>query len=191
MPKPATISPRAPAEAYWRSSWSGISAMPRAARRRLSARTRSAAVSASVPSKSNRTALLGIVGAAQRVIDVAVRAEAVFLRDRVVGHALELERPQPRVAAPARELRGADEARVVVGALRQELEHVLCADHREEVRLRIAVDGREEDAPARLCEPRASRHRARRVRHVLEQLHASDDIEPARVRLCLVFSRNL
>src|SRR5262245_46205778 len=110
MPKPATISPRAPAEAYWRSFSSGISGLPRAVRRRFSARTRSAAVSASVPSKSKRTALLRIVRAAKSVVDVAVLAQAVLLRERVVGHALELERLEAGVAAPVRELRGLDEA---------------------------------------------------------------------------------
>src|SRR5262245_50472666 len=99
MPKPATISPRAPAEAYWRSPATGISGMPRAARRRLSARTRSAAVSARVPSKSKRTALLRIFGAAEGVVDVAVLAQAVLLGERVVGHAPELDRAQARVAA--------------------------------------------------------------------------------------------
>src|SRR5262245_60323013 len=107
MPRPAPIRPRAPAEACGRSSSSGISANPFAARKRLSARDRSAAVSASVPSKSNRTAL---AGTAEGIVDVAILAQAVLLRERVVGHALEFHRLEPGVAAPARELRGPDEA---------------------------------------------------------------------------------
>src|SRR5262245_57904641 len=114
MLNPATISPRAPAEAKGRSFSSGTSGRPRTVRMRLTAATRSAAVSASVPSKSKRMALLGIFCAADRVVDVAILAQPVLLRDRVVGHALELEHAQAGVPAPARELRGLDEARVVV-----------------------------------------------------------------------------
>src|SRR5260221_13342988 len=102
MPSPAPISPRAPEEAWGRSSCSGRSARPGAARRRFSARDRSAAVSASVPSKSKRTAL---AGTAERVVDVAVVAKAVLIAERVIGHALQFERIEPRLAAPARELR--------------------------------------------------------------------------------------
>src|SRR4249920_1201035 len=118
MPRPAPINPRAPAEACGRNFSSGRSARPRALRRRFSARARSAAVSARVPSKSKRTALLCT---AERVVDVAVFAKAVLIRDWVVRHALQFERLESRVAAPARELRGFDEARVVVGAFGQHL----------------------------------------------------------------------
>src|SRR5690349_6436710 len=102
MPKPACSRPRAPAEAMGRTFSIGSSASPRFFRIRLTARPRSAAVSASVPSKSKRTALAGIFAAAEQVIHIAVVAQAVHLGDRVVGHALELDRLEAGVAAPAR-----------------------------------------------------------------------------------------
>src|SRR6185503_7799216 len=115
MPRPASSRPRAPEEAWGRNFSSGRSARLRAARRRLSARDRSAAVSASVPSKSKRTAS-SILGATQRVGHVTILAKAVLIRYGVVGHALEFDGLQPCVAAPARQLRGLDEARVIVRA---------------------------------------------------------------------------
>src|ERR671914_379411 len=51
---------------------------------RLTAAARSAAVSASVPSKSKSTAQLGIARAAHQVVHVAVGAQAVAPGERVV-----------------------------------------------------------------------------------------------------------
>src|SRR5262245_13410042 len=136
MPMPAPSRPRAPAEACGRSCSIGTGARPRSARTQLSARDRSAAVSARVPSKSKSTAVApwnaasAIFRAAEQVVHVAIIAETVFPRERVVGHALQLQRPQARVAAPARELRRTDEALVVVRALRQHAEQILGAHHR-------------------------------------------------------------
>src|SRR5712671_3636335 len=130
-------------------------ARPCRPRRWLTAAPRSGAVSASVPSKSNRTArraaprsLSLLTNASQQVVDVAVRPERITLRDRVVGHADQLVGPQPGGAPPARELGGLDEAHEVVGPLRQETEDVFRADDREEIGLRIAIERREENLAA-------------------------------------------
>src|SRR5512145_3159171 len=104
MPKAACTRPRAPAEAKGRSRSIGKAAWPCSTRMRFTAAARSGAVSASVPSKSNSTAWLGIAGAAQEVVDVAVRAELVAPRERVVRHADELLGREAGRAAPAREL---------------------------------------------------------------------------------------
>src|SRR6185436_1062749 len=179
MPSPASSRPRAPEEAYGRRFSSGMSARPRATRRQLSARDRSAAVSASVPSKSKSTALVVIPDAAERIVDAAVFAQAVLVRHRVVGHALEFDRLQPRIAAPARQFRRLDEARIVVRPLGKHLQQVLRADHREQVGLRIAVDGGEKNMAAGFHELGAGGHRARGPGHVFEQFHAGHDIEAA------------
>src|SRR5690348_15917962 len=98
----------------------------------LTAAARSGAVSAKVPSKSNSAARL-VTHAAQEVIDVAVAPETVFTRERVVGHADQLDRPQRCGAREARELGGLDEAQVVVCAARQQAQDVLGAYHGEEI----------------------------------------------------------
>ncbi len=67
-------------------------------------------------------------------------------------------------------------------ARRNELHHVLGADDREQERLEIAVDRGDEHRSAglhQLCE-RADRGIG--VGHVLQHLHARNDIELARVR---------
>src|SRR5258705_2651979 len=143
MPKLAASMPRAPAEAKGRRRSTGIGWRPCSMRSRLTAAARSGAVSANVPSRSNKTArpvLLRLTNASQQIVDVAIWAEAVALSDRVVGHADQLVGPQPARAAIARELGGLDEALVVVRALRQEAKQVLGADHGEEIGLRIAVE---------------------------------------------------
>src|SRR5438034_6760111 len=111
---------------------------------RLTAAARSGAVSAKVPSKSNKAARAGrllLTHAAQEIVDVAVASEPVALRQRVVGHADQLGGAQPGGPREAREFRGLDEAQVIVRAARQQPQYVLGADHREKVGLRVAVDG--------------------------------------------------
>src|SRR4051812_17708965 len=58
MPKPTPSSPRAPCEVTGRVASSGTAARPRAERIALSAYERSGAVSANVPSRSKRIALI-------------------------------------------------------------------------------------------------------------------------------------
>src|SRR5688572_1694107 len=98
--------PRAPIEAKGCTSSACSGAKPRATRSRFRAATRSGALSASVPSKSKSTARLGVTHAAQEVVDVAVAAQPVALRERVVGQADELAGPQRRLARGARQLGG-------------------------------------------------------------------------------------
>src|SRR5690349_7331576 len=109
----------------------------------FTAAARSGAVSANEPSKSNSTARVLVTHAAREIVDVAVASEAVLARERVVGHADQLRRAQSRLARVARELRGLDEAQVIVRAARQEPQDVLRADDGEEIGLRVAIDGRE------------------------------------------------
>src|SRR3954470_8452401 len=142
----------------------------------LTAAARSGPVSANVPSKSNSTARL-VTPAAQEIVDVAVAPEPVLAGKRVVSHADQLVRSEHRVAREARELGGLDEAQIVVRAAWQQAQHIFGADDREEIRLRVAVDRRKENLAARADEPCAGRHHARRLGHVLEKLHARNDIE--------------
>src|SRR5258707_10894799 len=100
--------PRAPIDAYGLTASTPRGAMPFCERRWLSAAPRSAAESASVPSKSNRTARrtaaacpLPFTNASKEVVDVAVRAEPVLPRERVVVHAEHLVGAQAARAAPA------------------------------------------------------------------------------------------
>src|SRR2546430_3647349 len=106
----------------------------------FTAEARSGAVSANVPSKSNSTARVLVTHAAQEIVDVAVAPQPVLARERVVGHADELRAAQPGVASEARELRGLDEAQVVVRAARQQAQDVLRADDRKQIGLGVAVD---------------------------------------------------
>src|SRR5690348_5143400 len=115
MPKPMRSRPRAPIEAYGRTSAGASGARPRFSRMLFSAAARSGAVSASVPSKSKRTARK-LEHAAHQVVHIGIRPEAVLPRERVVGHAQHLFRTQPGLAREARQLRGLDEAQVVVRA---------------------------------------------------------------------------
>src|SRR6185295_19100509 len=98
---------------------------------RFTAAARSGAVSASVPSRSNSTA--SVTHATQQIVHIAARLEPVDARNRVVRHPDQLLRAQAARAAPARELGRLDEARVVVRAFGQQLEHVLRAYYGEQV----------------------------------------------------------
>src|SRR3954452_19319807 len=100
MSKPMRKSPRAPMDAWGRPSSGASAARPRLVRMAFTAAARSGAVSANVPSKSKSTARL-VTHAAQEVVDVAVAPEAVFARERVVGHADQLDRPERRGARVA------------------------------------------------------------------------------------------
>src|SRR6476661_2126772 len=119
MSKPMRRRPRAPIDAYGRTTSGASDARPRLMRMAFTADARSGAVSANVPSKSKSTARL-VTHAAQEVVDVAVAPEAVFTRERVVSHAHELHWKEGRGAREARELGRLDEAQVIVGAARQE-----------------------------------------------------------------------
>src|SRR6267143_7291732 len=146
----------------------------------LTAAARSGAVSANVPSKSNSTARVLVTHAAREIVDVAVAPEAIFSPERVISHADELGGAKPRLAREARELRGLDEAQVIVRAARQEPQDVLRADDGEEIGLRVAVDGGEEHLAAGAHQLRAGRDDVRGLRYVLEKLHAGDHIECCR-----------
>src|ERR1051325_6327249 len=185
MSKPMRRSPRAPMDAYGRTVSGASGARSRARRMVLTAAARSGAVSANVPSKSKSTARL-VTHAAQEIVDVAVAPEPVLARERVVGHADELDREQARFARVARQLGRLDEAQVVVRAARKEAKDVFGADHGEEIRLRVAVDGGEEDLAAGPHEARAGGDDARRLRHVLEEFHAGDDVEGTGMTLGVV-----
>ena len=105
----------------------------------------------------------------------------------VVAHADDLVQVEPRLARIARQLARPDELCVLVRATRQEVQHVLRANDREQERLRIAIDRREEDPAAGPGQGSAGGDAPGRIRHVLEHLHAGDDIEGGRTLLCPVF----
>ena len=132
----------------------------------------------------------GVLYAVNDVIHIAIGAEGVALRERVVVHADEFGRAQTVGPAGRGELGGADEARVIVGALGQQLEDVLRADDREQVGLGIAVDRGEERMPAGLEQLRASGDRAGRRGHMLEQFHAGHHVIRARAARGQVFGRD-
>src|SRR5687767_13356174 len=97
-----------------RTSSAARAARPRSLRRRFTAAARSGAVSASVPSKSNSTARLGVTRAAQKVVDVAVPAELVAPCEGVVRQADQLLGAQCGIATGARQLGRLDEPPVVM-----------------------------------------------------------------------------
>src|SRR6476659_9841827 len=148
MSNAAISMPRAPLETWGRTTCAATGASPRRVRISFTVRAMSGAVSASVPSRSNSTA--STTPRSQQVVHAHVAPERIRLRHRVVGHAGEIEDREARLAAGARELRGADEARVLVRALGQQVQHVFRADDREQEGLRVAVDGGEEDEAAGL-----------------------------------------
>jgi hypothetical protein len=136
-------------------SWASGTAAGRAARMSLAAPARSGALSTSVPSRSNSTGdRAGTVGSAhgrpagQQVVHAGVVAQAVALGQGVVAHALGGRRSSPRHGTSG-QFAGADEARVLVRALGQQLEQVLGADDGEQEGLGVAVDGGEEHPAAR------------------------------------------
>src|ERR1700676_3634969 len=123
--------PRLPSDACGRSVESGSGGSLRSARTRLSAAARSAAVSASVPSRSNSTARTGkargrfgarsleVAAKGRKVVDRGVGFEPVAAGERVIGHALEVIGVKAGLARKRRELRGLDESGVVVRAAGQ------------------------------------------------------------------------
>lgn len=70
-----------------------------------------------------------------------------------------------------------DELGEVVRALGQHLQYVFSADNRQQVSLRIAVDGREEDLAAGFDQAGAGFDDTRRIGDVLEHFQASHGIE--------------
>src|SRR5260221_10284215 len=166
MPNADMIMPRAPCETWGRTVSGATGARPRRILMRFTVRAMSGAVSASVPSRSKSTA--SITHGSHHVVDVHVAAQRIGLREGIVSHAGEVADREPRFAARARKLRRPDEARVLVGAARQQVENVFGAHDGEEERLRVAVEGGEEDHPAAACEARARLDRARRLGHGLE-----------------------
>src|SRR5262249_14233319 len=145
----------------------GSGASPRSARTRLTAAARSPAVSASVPSRSNRTARThsGAIVVASGVILVAttkrgdvvdrrIPTERVASRERVIGHADYRVDFEFRLAGMSCKLRRLQEPRVVVCSTGQQPQCVLCAKNRQEIGFGVAVDGRENQQPTRLGETR-------------------------------------
>src|SRR5262249_21926937 len=86
----------------------------------------------------------------KQVVHVDVAAERRLARERVVRHADDFMHGEARVAYGVSEFRRPDELAIVVRSARHQIQEILCADHREGPRFRIAVDRREEDLTARL-----------------------------------------
>src|ERR1700688_1581423 len=133
MPKLRSIRPRAPWLTQGRSSCSGRAGRPRSSRQALMALTRSGAVSASVPSRSNSTSsvtrdMLGGTPAGKQVIDAGVAAQGKAARPGVVLHAAYAADLEAAGAHAARQFARTQKARVVVGAARQQAQQILGAD---------------------------------------------------------------
>ncbi len=62
-------------------------------------------------------------------------------------------------------------------APRQQVKHILRTNDREQPRLRVAVDGREEHGTTWLRQVAAGSNDGRRIGYVFEHLHASHDIK--------------
>src|SRR5215468_12488079 len=82
----------------------------------------------------------------------------IAAQSNVTGEGIELDPGQLAEretcsTCPARQLRRTDETLVFVGAARNESQDVLGADDREEKRLEVAVEGRDEQRTARSEEP--------------------------------------
>jgi len=119
----------------------------------------------------------GAPGGVHQVVDVGIGAEAEFPAERVVCHADQLVGFKVDAFCPPCKFRWLDEFRVIVRALREQLEEVLCAENGQQVRLWVAIEGGEEDMPAWFDQRCAGGDDACGVRDVLEHFHASDDIE--------------
>src|SRR5476651_182411 len=176
----ATIA-RAPPEISSRMCWSFIGARPRSARMAWQMAIKSGAVSSRVPSMSKRTACnftgLLLAQGLDHVVDVNVAGQLVVLGQWVVGQADDVFDGQPGLAAPGAQLGRADEFLEVMGAAGQQLHDVFGTDDREQVGLRVAVDGGEEHLAAGLDHAKARADHRGRVGHVLEHFQASDHVE--------------
>src|SRR5665213_2338656 len=175
-----------PCETYWRRSEYGNGASCCAARSRLTMRAMSGPVSSNVPSRSSNTAASGVAGFKRRstgqmkmrhIVDAGIGADAGRARERIEFDAADIAQLQSVRAGQPRQLGGTYQARVLVRAARDQIEQVLRADDREQKRAQIAVDGGDHQFAAR-TQQRADRgQQQRRTRHVLDELHAGDQIE--------------
>ena len=82
------------------------------------------------------------------VVDVGVAAQPVATGQRVVAHADHFVRFEADALGPAREFRRLDELGVVMSSAWQHLEDVFGADDCEQVRFRVAIEGREKNVAA-------------------------------------------
>src|SRR5258706_12464347 len=98
---------RAPWEPWARPLSAVTGSRPRRVRIWFTVRAMSGAVSASVPSRSKSTA--SITDGSQQVVHVHVAPQRIRLRERIVGHAGEVDDREPRLAAGARRLPRAGE----------------------------------------------------------------------------------
>src|SRR5487761_2176576 len=184
---PAPSRPRAPADACARNASTGTGSSPRTRRMRLTAsapsRSNSTAATASVVGSGRRARSAGMyVDASERgeVVDRRVVLEAVAAGQGVVGHPDYRQRVEARAARECRDFRRAQEARPVVRAPGQQLQHVFGAEDRKDVGLGVGIQGREHDAAAGLRQRGAGGDRRGGLRNVLEQLETGDDIETRR-----------
>src|SRR5690606_12009570 len=175
---PAEAIARAPRETCGRSAASTIGALPRAARIRLTVASMSGALSSSVPSRSNSTPrgnrddgteidmkprLSGThagpttnhqrppspLDRTRQIIHIRPRPDPRRIPPRLVDQPAHVLQLQPGLAQPRGQLGGTDELAVAMGAGRQQARDVLGADDGQRERGRGAVEGRDEQAPAR------------------------------------------
>src|SRR3979490_140771 len=121
MPIAPRSMPRAPCEANGRKAARGSGGNARSARTRFKALPRSGAVSASVPSRSKRTASTGngagfialfMAAEGGDVVHCRVRSEPVDACERVIGHARDRIDLHAGGTRERRDFGGLEEARV-------------------------------------------------------------------------------
>jgi len=109
-----------------------------------------------------------------------VSFEPIAPVQRVVRHSDQCVGLEAGAARQCRDFGGLEEARIFMRAARKQLQHVLCAENREQIRFWITIDGREDDPPIAPSQPRTRSDGRPGVRHVLEKLHAGNDVERVR-----------
>src|SRR5690554_4526199 len=144
-------------------------------------RMKSGAVSIRVPSRSNSTAegfwsVFTNIPRVHQVVYVDITAQLVAFGDGVVGHTGKLAHVQPGVAQVVGHFRGPDELLPLVGALGQHVQHVFRAHNGKQEGLRVTVDGRHKQVPARAQHGGTRLDDRGRVRNVFQHFQAGNGI---------------
>jgi hypothetical protein len=121
------------------------------------------------------------------VIDAGVHRQPRPAGERVVIEAGDVDDCETRCSRPLPQLRRADEFLVRVGTRGQQPQHVLGADDRQRIGFQGAIQRGDENVAPGFDQSTQRRDHGGGIRHVLEHLHAGDDVVFAGVRqgVCL------